>query len=359
MAISLSHGGTTIFSSPSKSKDIHVGTLNGVVTLSRSADGIQCEVVRRSLPDKHISSIIQADGYIFAGAFNDSIYASKDEGKTWEQRDIGMNIHNVFSLSSLKVNGKTRLFAGTEPANLFVSDDLGMRWSVKPGLREVPSAKGWTFPAPPHVAHLKHINFSVDGGKTIYASIEQGGLLYSKDGGDTWAELTGFHDDVHRIEMHTKDPRVIYMSGGGGLYRTSDGGMRWKHLTDGSSPVGGYPDQLLVHPRQPELLFTASAESNPGTWFRSHHANARISRSRDNGDTWETLGGGLPKGMQGNVEAMALEDWGTSFSLFAATTAGEVFCSDDGGENWTVLAKGLPAVSKGDHYKPLMAEASR
>src|SRR5262249_38077513 len=116
---------------------------------------------------------------------------------------------------------------------------------------------------------------------------------------------------------------------------------------------------LVVHPRQPELLFTASAESNPGTWFNSHSANAKISRSRDGGNTWEILGGGLPKGMQGNVEAMALEDWGSSFSLFAATTAGEVFCSDDGGENWALIARDLPPVSKGDHYKPLMVSVSR
>lgn len=359
MAISLSHGGTTIFSSPSKSKDILVGTLNGVVALSRSPDGKSSEITHRSLTARHISAIIQADGLVFASAFNGSIYASTDAGKTWEPRDSGMTIHNVFSLNSLNVNGKTRLFAGTEPANLFVSDDLGMNWSVRPGLREVPSAKEWTFPAPPNIGHLKNINFSVDGGKTIYASIEQGGLLYSKDGGTKWGEFKGFHDDVHRIEMHTTNPKVIYMSGGGGLYKTVDGGTTWKHLTDNSSAIGGYPDQLLVHPRHPELLFTASAESNPGTWFKSHYANAKISRSRDGGETWEPLHGGLPDGMQGNVEAMALEDWGSSFSLFAATTAGEVFCSDDGGESWAVIAKDLPAVSKGEHYKPLMVSSAR
>ncbi|MSQ32548.1 MAG: hypothetical protein EXR59_04880 [Dehalococcoidia bacterium] len=359
MAISLSHGGTTIFSSPTKSKDILVGTLNGVITLSRSADGTATEITHRSLTDKHISAIIQADGLLFASAFNSSIYASRDMGKTWEQRDKGMNIHNVFSLSSYKLNGKTRLFAGTEPANLFVSDDLGMSWSVRQGLREVPSAKGWTFPAPPHVAHLKHINFSVDGGKTIYASIEQGGLLYSKDGGYKWDEFKGFHDDVHRIEMHTTNPKIIYMSGGGGLYKTVDGGTNWKHLTDESSQIGGYPDQLLVHPRHPQLLFTASAESNPGTWFKSHFANSRISRSKNGGETWKALHGGLPSGMQGNVEAMALEDWGASFSLLAATTAGEIFCSDDGGETWAIIANGLPAVSKGDHYKTLIISAAR
>ena len=49
----------------------------------------------------------------------------------------------------------------------------------------------WTFPAPPHVAHLKHINFEPGNPHTIFASIEVGGMLKSTDDGDTWTDETG------------------------------------------------------------------------------------------------------------------------------------------------------------------------
>ena len=36
--------------------------------------------------------------------------------------------------------------------------------------------------------------------------------------------------------------------------------------------------------------------------------------------------------------------------LFGATATGEVWCSDDGGEQWTEVLSGLAPISKGNHY---------
>ena len=52
---------------------------------------------------------------------------------------------------------------------------------------------------------------------------------------------------------------------------------------------------------------------------------------------------------------MALEDYGSSFSLFAGTTSGEVYVSDDGGESWTQAVTGLAPISKAGHYRGLVA----
>ena len=60
--------------------------------------------------------------------------------------------------------------------------------------------------------------------------------------------------------------------------------------------------------------------------------------------------GGLPDGLSGNIEAMVLEESPQGVSLFIATTAGEVFASDDCGETWASLAKDLAAISKGGHF---------
>ena len=111
---------------------------------------------------------------------------------------------------------------------------------------------------------------------------------------------------------------------------------------------------LLLHPRKPEIVLVAAAHHGPGSWRESHFAGTRISRSNDAGKTWEQLGNGLPDRLQGSVEAMCLEDWGDSFSVFAATATGEVWCSDDGGDHWEEIMTGLAPISKGNHYASLV-----
>jgi photosystem II stability/assembly factor-like uncharacterized protein len=134
------------------------------------------------------------------------------------------------------------------------------------------------------------------------------------------------------------------------MYVSGDGGASWEQWTDLQHEIGGYPDLLVLHPRRPELMFIASAEKGPGSWRKSHFAGSRISRSVDGGRTWQILRAGLPDRLRPAFEAMCLEDWGQSFSVFAATATGEVWASEDGGEHWNEVVAGLAPISKGDHY---------
>ncbi|MCH7913705.1 MAG: glycosyl hydrolase [Deltaproteobacteria bacterium] len=357
MAIGLSHGGTTIYSSPSRSNEILVATTQGVVIIERDASGHSWHVAHRGLTDRHISAIVMEpeSGLIFAGAFHGSLHVSDDGGRTWKERSEGLSERNVYSVASVRMNGKTRIYAGTEPAHLFYSDDLGLHWTELPSLRSVPSVPQWSFPVAPHIAHLKQISFDPYNPTTMYASIEVGGLLKSTDAGETWEELHGMDEDVHRLVIHPTKPKHMYVVSGVGLYVTSDGGATWEQWTSRPSEIGGYPDGLVFHPDQPELMFIGASQNRPGLWRTSHFAGARISRSRDGGRTWEVLRNGLPDRMQANIEALCLENWGESVSVFAGTTAGEVYGSDDGGEHWSRIVSGLAPISKGDHYRPLSA----
>src|SRR5207253_7845284 len=83
---------------------------------------------------------------------------SSDGGRTWERRDKGLSEQNVYSLACARLGAGVRVFAGTQPAHLFYSDDLGRGWQELPALRSVDTSR-WSFPAPPNVAHTKHINF--------------------------------------------------------------------------------------------------------------------------------------------------------------------------------------------------------
>jgi photosystem II stability/assembly factor-like uncharacterized protein len=355
MAIGLSHGGTTIYSSPSRSNEVLVGTREGIAIIARA--GSAWQVAHRALTDRHISAIIMEpeSGLTIAGAFHGSVHVSADGGRTWEPRGNGLTQTNVYSLASARVDGHARLYAGTEPAHLFMSDNLGLHWTEVPSLRSVSGVPKWSFPAPPHIGHVKHINFDPDNPTTMYASIEVGGLLKSTDGGQSWQEFPELYEDVHRLMIHPSNPRFLYAVTGRGLYVSPEGGTTWEQWTGRADEIGGYPDGFVFCPSDPQLIFMTAAQDAPGTWRTTHFAGARISRSRDGGRSWEILHNGLPDRLQASIEAFCLEESGNSSSIFAATTSGEVFCSEDLGESWEKIISGLAPISKAGHYRNLIA----
>jgi photosystem II stability/assembly factor-like uncharacterized protein len=191
--------------------------------------------------------------------------------------------------------------------------------------------------------------------------VEQGGLFRSKDEGSKWDELHGFDmnlpfaipdgaaaDDVHRIVFKQSDSNWLYISGGVGLCRSRDGGDHWEHLMPPQSRIG-YPDPLLVHPYKENIMFTAGASENPKGWRTSKDANAAVARSSDGGETWKILTGGLPGHLRSHIAAMALTVSNSGSTLFFGTTGGEIFCSENEGDNWESIAQVEP-ISKAGHY---------
>jgi photosystem II stability/assembly factor-like uncharacterized protein len=344
MAIGLSHGGTTIYSNALPSNHIFVGTREGVVTIERN--GADWRIGQRAVTDKHISAIINEpeSGLVFAGAFHGGVMVSADQGKTWEARNNGMTQNNVYSLAAKNIDGR-------------VSDDLGLNWRELPNLRAVPSVSKWNFPAPPHIGHVKHINFDPENSNTIYASIEVGGLLRSTDGGEHWEEFPGLYEDVHRLMIHPSDAKFLYAVTGRGLYASPERGAAWEQWTRREDEIGGYPDGFVFRPSDPKLILMTAAHDAPGTWRNTHFAGARISRSKDGGRNWEILKNGLPDRLQASIEAFCLEEAGAATSIYAATTAGEIFCSEDLGDSWKVIVKGLAPISKAGHYRALVQAA--
>jgi photosystem II stability/assembly factor-like uncharacterized protein len=140
----------------------------------------------------------------------------------------------------------------------------------------------------------------------------------------------------------------------GGICLSQDGGTTWERLTDRGFRIG-YPDALLMHPKDEKLMFTAGGKTNPGSWRQTHTADPRIARSRDGGRSWEILAAGLPEHIRGNIEAMAMDVSNRGFALFAATTDGDVFTSEDEGNNWKKLAQDIAPISKVGHYRNLQA----
>jgi photosystem II stability/assembly factor-like uncharacterized protein len=155
---------------------------------------------------------------------------------------------------------------------------------------------------------------------------------------------------VHRVVIVPEDPEHLYVTSGEGIFLSRNGGDSWEQLTDRSMRVG-YPDALILHPRTPGRLFAAGALKVPSAWPKDKTADARITRSDDGGKSWQVLNRGLPEHIRGNIEAMSLNVWPDGISLFAATMDGRVFFSGDEGDSWSTVTSGLAPVSKGGHHR--------
>lgn len=136
------------------------------------------------------------------------------------------------------------------------------------------------------------------------------GVYVSRDAGKTWRNV-GLRDTHHvgRIIVHPKDPDTVWVAAAGhlyssnrqrGVFKTSDGGKTWKHVLHPSDEVGVI--DLAMHPKKPQVLYAASYERLRRAWdFDGAGPGSGLWRSRDGGETWDRLAGGLPEGELGRI----------------------------------------------------------
>ncbi len=338
-----------------------VATMRGVAVLDRDRPTDGWQLTRVSLPDRHVSALLfePSRGGVFAATHGNGIFFSADRGETWAPASRGLTLQNVFSLNYSVVDGTLTLLAGTEPVMLFSSRDYGSTWDAHDAIARIPGRDKWTFPAPPHVAHLKSIAIHPAQPQLYYACIEQGALLRTTDAGDTWHELAGYaraddewYRDIHKIVPSYSDPRRLLMSSGVGVYRSDDAGTTWTKLTGAEFKIG-YPDHLIVSPRDEETIFVSGAATSPNIWRETHAARAVVMRSSDGGRHWQLASSGLPQNGRAAIEGMSIEIGLHRSTLFLGNTDGEVYESDDEATTWNKIASGLAPVSKAMHANNL------
>lgn len=363
----LSCNGGTVTRGEGPATRLLVATLHGVRIFERAGIGSAWADIAIRLEDHHVSTLLldPTSGRLFAGCHYDGgLWFSDDQGDSWTACNAGLESRHIYTLAAQEQNGQTRLWLGTEPPMLYSSLDNGAHWQAHPGMLKVHNTDKWTFPPPPHVAHVKNVAFHPDRPDDIYICIEQGALLHSPDCGTSWDEVTGyeaaedfFYNDNHRVIFKPSDPADYVMNGGEGLYRNFHG--EWTHLTTRDDKVG-YPDAMFRDPFDEQTLIMAGPQNAPRMWREQDKpmADPTVLRSTDDGVSWQVLGTGLPR-IVGNIEAMGMHVSDSGYSLYAGTATGEIYHSDDRGENWALLADRLPPISKGGHYRWFLTDERR
>jgi photosystem II stability/assembly factor-like uncharacterized protein len=287
---------------------------------------------------------------VFAGTFDDGLWRSRDGGLSWQRVGEGPGgiaegrILSVAISPSHRVDGLAAVYAGTEPSRLYRSEDDGRTWRAFPRLPELPSAPTWSFPPRPWTHHVRWIGLHHHDPALVFAGIELGGVMRSRDGGETWEDRKpGSYHDSHAILTHPRDPGRVYEAAGGGAARSLDGGETWQAVDEGRDRH--YVWGLAVDPVDPDLWYVSAARGSGEAHRNDGQAAAILYRKRGEAP-WQPLGGeatGLPRPLPYMPYALLpLRD--RPGSLLAGLQQGEFYLSDDAGDTWRRLDLRLPAL---------------
>ena len=195
---------------------------------------------------------------------------------------------------------------------------------------------------------------------TFYFGSCGGGVWKTTDGGIYWRNVSdGFFKraSVGAIAVAGSDPNVVYVgmgeacirgnvSHGDGMYRSTDGGRTWAHLGLADTRNIG---QVRVHPQDPDIAFVAALG-------HAHGPNPQrgIFRTHDGGKTWKKVlsrgnaAGGIDISIDPTnpriIYAALWEAIRRPHQMISGGEGSGLFKSTDGGDTWIEISRnrGLP-----------------
>jgi photosystem II stability/assembly factor-like uncharacterized protein len=192
-----------------------------------------------------------------------------------------------------------------------------------------------------------------------YMGTTGGGVFKSSDGGMSWAPATDkfFGGTIGAVAVSESNPDVVYVgtgeypirgnvSHGDGVYRTSDGGKTWRYL--GLAETRQI-SRIRIHPRNPDVVYVAALGH---VW--APNPERGLYRSTDGGATWKKLlfrndsTGLIDLAMDPSDPAVLYAAFWqagrTPWQLVSGGKGGGILKSTDGGETWKELTRnpGLP-----------------
>jgi photosystem II stability/assembly factor-like uncharacterized protein len=245
------------------------------------------------------------------------------------------------------------LWAGTIPGGLFRSDDRGASWRLIESLWHHPLRKQWNGGGydPPG---LHSICVDPRDPRTIVVGISTGGVMRSRDGGETWTtHCAGMvntysppeqasapeNQDIHHLVQSPSNPEVWWCQHHCGAYRSGDDLATWQPLTIAPSSFGF---TVAVHPRDPGTAWFVPANSDQK---RTAHGQVVVTRTRDGGHTFTALTDGLPQTHAYDLfyrHALDLAPDGDQLAI--GSTTGNLFVTADQGDHWHHVTGHLPPI---------------
>ncbi|HEY1940410.1 MAG TPA: YCF48-related protein [Candidatus Angelobacter sp.] len=305
---------------PADSRNIFVAAWNAQQPnsdgdLFRSKDGGKTWEIAADLHGKSLRalSIAATDSKILVVGALDGIYRSRDGGSAWERisPENHAEIKNVESIAIDPANPDV-IYAGTWHLP-WKTEDGGKTWhNIKKGV----------------IDDSDVFSIVIDKSQPSNLFISAcSGIYRSDSAGELFRKIQGIPYSARRTRMLQMDPtdhNVVYAGTTEGLWKTTDAGATWKHMTGSNIVV----NDVLVDPRRPLRVLLATDRSG-------------VLASDDGGVTFTPTN----RGFVHRQTAALLVDRSNSAVFYAGVLNdkefGGVFTSHDAGQTWKQNSDGL------------------
>jgi len=344
-----------------------VGTKRGLFLLS-SKDRESWEIEATSLKGRRIfnATLDQREDHRLFAAENGDFFGSflrysDDFGQTWQEpesgiqfpQDSGQKLDNIWVIEPGRPSEPEVVYAGVDPASLWVSYDNGAHWEINAGLANHPTRKDWQ----PGAGGLCLHTIVPDPSNTsrMWIGISAVGCMRTDDGGQNWIfanknTRAGFMPDpypefgqcIHRFVQHPTQPDVLYQQNHCGIYKTLNAGNDWIDIQRTLPSEFGFPIAIDAH--HPDTVFVV-VEDPEGRQNVGEHFS--VYRTQDGGESWEPLTEGLPVGQGvrlGVLRHGMCTDKQDPCGVYVGTNTGQLFASHNGGDSWHLIADFLPSI---------------
>ncbi len=175
------------------------------------------------------------------------------------------------------------------------------------------------------------------------------GVFRSRDGGKSWENM-GLKESRHigGIVIDPRNSNTIFVAAEGstwgsgkerGLYKTTDGGKSWKNVLFISENTG--VNNVVMDTENPNILYATSEQRRRHIFTKiGGGPESAVYKSEDNGETWRKIMKGLPTDDIGGMGiAVSKVNSNVLFLIVEAAYDGSGFYrSDDKGESWNKMS---------------------
>jgi photosystem II stability/assembly factor-like uncharacterized protein len=313
-----------------------VGMQNSLLVLESTSGYKIHECLKGTNPQK-IAFDPRNPDRAYCATFGDGLWKTDDGGQTWNStgKDV-ISSPYVMSVSVCPLdhgNNFNKVYVGTEPSALYISNDGGNSWEKMETLNNLPSSKSWSFPPRPWTHHVRWIEPDANNADYVFVAIEAGALVQSRDGGKTWIDrIEEGPYDTHTLTTHPKAPKRLYSSAGDGYFESFDYGESWSRPTEGLRHH--YLYGLAVDSGDPQNVIV-SASLGPSSAYSIEDAESFVYRRDEDGKKWKAISKDLPEPKGTTITVLASNPKAAG-EFYAVNNRG-LFISTDSGISWRGL----------------------
>ncbi|TQV89355.1 WD40/YVTN/BNR-like repeat-containing protein [Aliikangiella coralliicola] len=267
----------------------------------------------------------------------------------------GDSLELIWSLAYANSDNPKALWAGTIPGGLFLSEDGGESWQFNESLWQYKQEQGW-FGGGFDQAGIHSICVHPTDPQQVKIAVSCAGVWETQDSGKSWAtkskgmraaymppeqQFEPSIQDPHLVVQCQSSPEFLWTQHHNGIFRSTDNAENWQEITEVKPSVFGFT--VAVHPDDGNTAWFVPAVKDE---CRVPVDNQLVvTRTRDGGETFEALTNGLPQvNAYDLVFRHGLDIDTTGNQLLMGSTTGNLWLSDDQGDNWQCLSSNLPPI---------------